>query len=295
MLSVLIPVYNFDVRELVHELNRQCSESGKPYEIILFDDYSELKYRTKNRDLSSLEFVSITELESNVGRSVIRNRLANQAKFEHLLFLDCDSKIEHPDFIARYLQKINGRSIFFGGRSYEKNAPESPKKFLRWLYGVEREVVPATERMKNPFRSFMTNNFLIPKHFFQKVRFNESLSGYGHEDTLFGYDLKQHQLRIEHIDNPLCHIGLEDAEEFLEKTEQGVKNLAFLFKMKFLPEDVRLIASYQTLRTFYLLGAYSFIFKKLKKRLYTNLTGPSPKLSNLDLLKLGLFVEEMKK
>ncbi|MBK9490088.1 MAG: hypothetical protein IPO07_15930 [Haliscomenobacter sp.] len=38
MLSILIPIYNYDVRHLVGELQRQAEELSLTYEICLLDD-----------------------------------------------------------------------------------------------------------------------------------------------------------------------------------------------------------------------------------------------------------------
>lgn len=287
MLSVLIPVYNFDVRDLVHEIHHQASASGVPFEIILLDDASK-DYKQYNSELSRLANVHYNELEHNVGRAIIRNRLAASASYNSLLFLDCDSKIESADFISIYLRSSSPSHIVYGGRSYEKQRPED-SRYFRWLYGVKREVSTAEDRAKRPYRSFMTNNFLIPKSFFKKVKFNESLTGYGHEDTLFGQELKLHGLPIRHIDNPLCHVGLETAEDFIRKTEEGVKNLAYLVKMKLIRRDVTLLKSYRLLKRSRTLGLFKFFAGKAEQNMLKNLKSADPDLTIFDLYKLHLL------
>ena len=49
-------------------------------------------------------------------------------------------------------------------------------------------------------------NLLAPKDIFQKIAFNEKLNGYGHEDTLFGVELKKEGVTMAHIDNPIIHL-----------------------------------------------------------------------------------------
>jgi glycosyltransferase involved in cell wall biosynthesis len=46
MISVLIPVYNYDVTEAVKELHRQLSKEGVNFEIRIIDDASEDAYKT---------------------------------------------------------------------------------------------------------------------------------------------------------------------------------------------------------------------------------------------------------
>ena len=60
---------------------------------------------------------------------------------------------------------------------------------------------------------------------FKKISFNERLSGYGHEDTLFGYELNKNNIQIHHIDNPVLNGHLDTNEAFLLKTEEGLGNL----------------------------------------------------------------------
>jgi len=65
----------------------------------------------------------------------------------------------------------------------------------------------AVERNKHPHRGFSTFNVLFEKSVFSKIRFNEELKQYGHEDTLLGFQLKKAGIDILHIDNGLMHEG----------------------------------------------------------------------------------------
>lgn len=294
MLSVCIPVYDFDVRKLVRELHRQAAAAGVPFEILVFDDASPETIKQLNRELAALPQVQYLELPQNIGRSRIRNLLAARAAFPYLLFLDCDSEIPSPEFIARYLAAASGEVVVCGGRSYRQQEPE-PALRLRWLYGLQRETVPAALRNLHPNRSFMTNNFLISKSLVQQLQFNEKLSGYGHEDTLFGYELKQRDIQIRHIENPAVHIGLETAEEFLAKTEQGVANLFRLYQLLHhdpaFAADIKLLRYFRKLEKLRLAGVFATIFRKVKKRLRENLSSLQPSLRLFDLYKLGLLCE----
>ena len=79
---------------------------------------------------------------------------------------------------------------------------------------------------------------MILKSAFEKVRFNEKLKQYGHEDTFFGFELEQKGIEIKHITNHVLHAELESNQEFLEKSEKGVLNLIILNKLNpsFLPK-----------------------------------------------------------
>src|SRR4030042_667421 len=102
MISICIPVYNFDVTSLVSELSEQVKSLPKPYEVIIIDDCSDNKFKAINRNVCK-SFIYI-ELEENIGRSKIRNLFLRYAKYGYLLFIDCDSIIESSDFLLKYFE-----------------------------------------------------------------------------------------------------------------------------------------------------------------------------------------------
>ena len=94
MLSILIPTYNYDCRRLVSDLYQQAEQAGIEYEIIVADDASPTYiYKEKNREINHLPNCRLIELQENVGRSRIRNRLADEALHEWILFMDCDAEV----------------------------------------------------------------------------------------------------------------------------------------------------------------------------------------------------------
>ena len=167
--------------------------------------------------------LDMKELSSNQGRSRIRNLLADAAKGQYLLFLDCDSKVVKADYLATYVSALHPDTLLYGGRCYLPTPPADQRYYLHWYYGIHREQQSAEQRQKQPYHSFMTNNFLIPTKQFMAIRFDESLKQYGHEDTLFGMELKNRQVPIVHMDNPLEHTGIEVAEIFLDKTKRQLR------------------------------------------------------------------------
>ena len=100
----------------------------------------------------------------------------------------------------------------------------------------------------------MTNNFLIRTKVFEAIKFDESLVGYGHEDTLFGFELKKNNVQIVHIDNPILNGDYQENETYLHQTEKGISNLVQMLKYKNydknLIEDVTLLRTYYKLYTF---------------------------------------------
>lgn len=284
-ISILIPVFNFDVSHLVEELFSQSQQAHNlgDFEILLFDDGSTQKYN--NASLAN-EKITYKEFKENQGRSRIRNLLAENAQFEALLFLDCDSRIDQLDFIKAYVQNFQDGSVVYGGRTYDKQPPEDAY-FLRWKYGIEREIISANIRIENPYKSFMTNNFLIDRKVFLNIQLDESLKGYGHEDTLLGIELKKAGIPIIHIDNPAVHIGLETEAEFLEKTKEGIRNLWYLKEEgKLSCKDVKLLKYQRIMSKFPLKNLFTAYYKRKAKKIEANIKSKQVNIRSFDLWKL---------
>ena len=289
MLSILIPVYNWDVVDLVSALHDQCVRSGIDFEIRCYEDGSTRAWREKNYGLRSQDGVVYRVFEENIGRAAIRNRLAEDATQPFLLFLDCDSGLPDDQFIARYLENTVQGGILYGGRIYDSKPPENKKCRLHWQYGQRRETAGASERQQFPYHRFMTNNFLIPRLVFGQVRFEERLKQYGHEDTLFGQQLQEHGIPIIHLDNPVIHRGLEEADIFLEKNRQAMENLCLLAAV-YPKLQTQLLTTVAHLRLWNLKGLALIVLRGIFPLLKRNLLSSHPQLKALDLFKLYYFL-----
>lgn len=291
MVSVLIPVYNTDVRNLVRQLHDQLNQDGIAGEILCIDDASDDKIKILNQEINLLPSVRTINLDQNIGRSKIRNRLAQEAKFDCLIYMDCDHTVINESFIKNYLRyKDNSNFVVYGGTTYGA-PPTDPKLILHWKYGRDRECIPAEKRNQNRFGTFKTNNFFLPKSVFTKMKFNEGVKGYGHEDTLFAKDLERNGFELVHIENPLQHDGLELNTVFLEKQKNALKNLVILYKDGKVGREIRLIRFYEQMKKLGLLFLVRTMYLKDEKKLIDNLFSDQPSLGNLDRLKLGWFMK----
>lgn len=273
MISICIPIYNFNISALVGRLTEQIKQLEVPAEILLIDDASLPAFKEQNTVIASQHHY--IPLDKNIGRAAIRNRFLNIAQYPYLLFLDCDSLVEESHFLQNYVESIKQypNHVICGGRVYP-TTPPSRDKMLRWKYGVAKESKPATIRNKHPHASFMTNNFVIPKLVFQDIRFDESLVDYGHEDTLFGFELRKNEVPIIHSNNPILNGDLETNKVFLKNTEKGIANLArILQKKEFdkeLIQDVTLLRVYYKFKNFEWLIRFKFFLLKPLLRSYLN-------------------------
>jgi glycosyltransferase involved in cell wall biosynthesis len=289
MLSICIPVYNYSVVELVKILDLQAEKSGKPIEILVIDDASAINYHLENEKIEKLSHVKYIRLPKNIGRSKIRNLLAEKSANNFLLFLDANIKIDNDLFVENYLKIIVDEKVIIGGiKSCEK--PVNKEYILRWKYSNIRESQPSAIRQLNPYKNFIAKNFLIPKSVFKNIQFDQDITGYGHEDTLFGLKLKQLIVPIIHIDNAVIHANLENNKRFISKTEEGIANLLSLYSSR--KNDIEFIKSFKLLKYYLKLGKLNkqfvaFVFKLFKPVLIWQLTGFYPKMLVFDFYKIG--------
>ncbi|MDY7394700.1 glycosyltransferase [Aureibaculum sp. 2210JD6-5] len=293
MLSVLIPTYNYKALPLIQEVHKQLVSSSIDFEIICIDDSSEEEFLIPPIQINSLSNTNYNILDKNLGRSKVRNILAGKAKFNWLLFLDSDVKPLRSDFINNYLEVISlNNKVICGGIRYETEKPKSERQ-LRHKYGKKREEKSVFERKQQPFRYLLASNFLIEKKVFEDIKFNESLTQYGHEDTLLGIDLRKREINILHIENPVFHLGVEKSSVFLKKTEQAVRNALFLYRQNLVTkEDIKLIDKYIRLR--FIKKPIVFVFRTFKNQIFKQLNSKNPSLLLFDFYKLA-FLYSLKK
>jgi len=290
MLSILIPIYNYKVVKLVKSIKKQCEKAKIEYEILCFDDGSKAKIKSENSVLRSYFGVNYTELSENLGRARIRNWLAKIAIFDNLLFLDCDSKIVHKDFISSYLSEIQNLEVVSGGRIYSKKKPRAKSKKLHWLYGTKRESKKARFRNKNAITFFHSNNFLVKRDIIIKYPFDQNVEGYGYEDLLWAKYLYKKGVDIKHIDNEVEHLGLEKNTVFLKKTETAVENLKTINKSSTVIET-RLMKFQHTLQKYRLEKLVKSYCEKNKTKITQNLMSENPSMYYLDLYKYICYNE----
>ncbi|RTQ52223.1 glycosyltransferase family 2 protein [Hymenobacter gummosus] len=293
-LSVLIPVYNWPVRGLVQALLAQMPAWPGPVEILLLDDGSAAEYQAQNQPLSGLSGVQYRELAQNVGRAAIRNQLVAWARHPWLLLLDNDSSVPDADFLRRYAAALPQAPVLVGGTCYEAQPPAEASLRLRWHYGRQREQRPAARRQHDPYAQLTINNLLIRAEVFRRFGLDETLTRYGHEDTKFGWRLREARVPVVHLDNPVRHDGLEPTEVFLRKTHDAVRNLAALYRAEGLGTDSRLLQTALRLRRLGLAGAARAALHAAAPLLLRRILSPAaPDLRAFDLLKLGWLLQEL--
>ncbi len=292
MLSILIPVYNVKVDQLVASLNDQCTRQEITYEIICLDDGSNERLRDYHKAHLTGEHIVYDEVKQNLGRSSIRNTLARQAQYPFLLFLDGDQAITRPDFIQLYLKAIKShpQAVLCGGTIYSQDPPKDRSYVLHWHYGKYREEVPAYVRFQSPQRHFHSNNFLIAKDLFIDIRFDTTIKGYGYEDLELGHRLTQLHKKIVHIENPVLHLGLKPSYKFLADLKSASANLSFLYAQNKIG-DTPLILWYNRIKIFRLWKPLILVFRAQEQRMLQWFESQHRPLLLLDALKLLYFAQ----
>ncbi len=226
VLSILIPTHNYTCYTLVADLHSQAETLGVPYEIIVAEDGSRdsvsIIANHKIEELSNCRHVIGKE---NVGLATTRNRLARQALYDWILFIDCDARVEKADFLASYVAAMGKADVIVGGL-YHPQKNDNPQRSLRFKYEKEADKVRgAAFRNQNPYSKFSAFNCMVRRSVFLCILFDEQCRYYGYEDALFGVELKHRGISVLHIDNPLMHTGIDTNQAFLEKTDTALHTL----------------------------------------------------------------------
>lgn len=303
-LSVLVPVYDWDSSALLSGLHEQGmrllekrsrdSQTNFGFELIVADDCSS-RAILRDKVAASVQGLSCCRyfaLEHNIGRAAVRNFLADKARFDKLLFIDCDAELCSCSFLEEYLNAAGSASDSGEGRVQVvcgglKHPDTLPAKGMELRYRYEKKADrkrSAAYRCIEPYDRFTPFSFLIDSTCFNAIRFDESFSRYGYEDVLFGMELKRRNVPILHIDNPLVHVGLEDSRTYLAKTDTAVRNL--YENMDRIGEGSSLLSCYRRLERLHLTELILAIGKCFDKSITANLTGRHPSLKLFSFYKL---------
>lgn len=271
-ISILIPVYNWDIALLVRSLVSQIEESNLVCEIIIADDASTIKniQETNTNFITSIDKSNIHyyALEKNIGRSKIRNFLFEKSQGNYLLFLDADTLPDSNLFLKKYADTIHTSSakIVLGGISYNTVIKKDPKYTFYLYMGRKLGEISPNTRLIDPWRYVITSNILINSRIFQTFPIDNNFEAYGYEDTEWGIRLMKAS-DIVHIDNTVSHLGLETKQNLLSKVFTSTENFHKL------------------------VNKHNAILKTWKLNIYVNKTSylPSTWLSNILILLLFIF------
>lgn len=290
MISVLIPVYNDDLRNLLKQIYHQAFQAKIQFEILVADDASTQEdTKRKNQLYGQLKHCKFYNFSENQGRTFMRNFLAQKASYDHLLFLDSDVLPKNQNFIQEFIAHINQADLIFGGINYAEETPPL-SQILRWKYGKAREAKSVEQRKKNPYFTIISQALFIKKQVFLEA--NQYLQNQYGLDSVFTSNLLKNQAKILHINNPIIHYGLESSEKFIKKTEKGLETLAELEQKNLIDKNYRPVqTAYRKLESLRLLRFYNFGYRLFRKKILKNLYSNNPSLFYFDLYKLNFYID----
>lgn len=231
-LSILVPVYNWDVRALLEILHNQAEELPERYgiEIIAVDDGSDKKYDIRPF-IAQLPLINYEKRESNEGRVAIRNHLISRAKGEFILLLDGDMLPDHETFLLNYIELAeSGCDIISGGISYKQHTERKENYSFYYYKSAKTEAISAKLRRRNPWRYVFTSNIVVRRTITESVPFDPRFTGYGFEDIEWALRLAD-SYGITHIDNCCSHMGVMSKRQTFSRMRDSIDNFALLLSL----------------------------------------------------------------
>jgi len=280
-LSVLIPFFHDDPSALVDALSFQTEQSS--VEIILVDDGTGDAHLTRNlQTLISQQTlaISLVTFEGNKGRSAARNHLQNVARAEWLLFLDADMRPTSTQFLENYLKVINDNKadVFFGGFTVERKSVNKAGELHRALSEVS-DCLPLAERKAAGPQFVASSNLCLRKSVITEHPFDDAFVGWGWEDSDWAARIST-SYRLEHIDNPALHLGLESTETLLRRFQTSGQNYRRFIEKH--PDLAKTLTLYKLSRSLGKIPGQKF----MRPFLRAIVKSPSPMKARLVALKL---------
>jgi glycosyltransferase involved in cell wall biosynthesis len=286
-LSILIPNYNNMCVGLVTVLQRQAEALGIDYEILVADDASPQKVSIQqNQAINDLPHCRYIVKETNTGSAATRNYLGKRSQYHWLLFLDCDITIPDDHFLERYMADAHD-GVVNGGICIIDDANLSHN--LRYLYEKAAESAHTAEiRQANKYHEFRSTNFMIERKMLEACPFDERFKRSGYEDVLFGKMLKQQQVPVTHIDNPVMMTEFESNPDYVSKIERSMQTLhTFRHELRGYSRILTFDKGIHISAVRGLIRLWHYLFGGWERR---NLCGKRPWLKLFSLYRLGYYL-----
>jgi len=286
-LSILIPNYNNVCVGLVTVLQQQADALGIDYEILVADDASPQKDTVRqNEAIGALPHCRYIVKETNTGSAATRNFLGQQSRYRWLLFLDCDIAIPDDRFLERYMADAH-EGVVNGGICIVDD--DTLRHNLRYMYEKQAEPAhTAARRQANRYHEFRSTNFLIGREVLEACPFDERFTRSGYEDVLFGKMLKQQQVSVTHIDNPVMMTEFESNPDYVTKIERSMRTLhTFRHELRGYSRILTFDDGIHISAVRWLIRLWHRVFGTLERR---NLCGSRPILKLFTLYRLGYYL-----
>lgn len=252
-LSILIPFYRDDPSVLLRSLDAQTVDAHR-VEILVMDDGTGDPTLTATAQATASQMrlpCQLITAPQNRGRSATRNALQDKAKAKWVLFLDADMRVDHADFLLKYLECIEAScgDIIFGGFAVEAQASD-PDTDLHRILSKTSDCLPADHRRQSGAQHVASSNLCIRTSVLETEPFDPNFKGWGWEDSEWAARVSE-RYRLIHIDNPAVHLGLETTESLLSRfASSGGNYLRFVNAHPTLAQSLPLYRIVQRLKHF---------------------------------------------
>lgn len=277
--SINILNYNYLPFETI-EYFAKVNYPTNAFEVVIWDDGSTEEIRIAIQQfIKSYPSIDLVWQNENIGRAKMRQKLLSSFNGEWGIFMDADI-VPLPDIFKTLDQHLIYADSVYSGQLLYPTAPPKPDLLLHWKYGTHRET-----RSK---KGFKTGFFALHHSMKNKLAFDTTISHYGHEDTVFGFQLKQQQIKVERLPCLAIHTGLHPRSEFIQHQLQAIDNL-IIIKEKY-PNLQTSLSKWGDIFSKYSIARWILTLPYLKRIYYRMLNKENPKLWALDLLKLNHYI-----
>lgn len=225
-LSIIIPTIGRDTLKLVLEallLNKNFDQI-KPEIIVVFDGK---KVDREWLIVNGLEAVKVLKTDKKAYAAGARNLGLQHATGEVIAFIG-DDTIPEPDWLERLIQWHQSHpqpaAALLGKVAWIDRLSSDP--FHQWLERTALFDYAKLDRGLQPtWRHFYTSNVSVKKKLLANEKFSDQFTGWGFEDSEFGYRLSQRGMQL-HYDADLVvqHDDPQTLEGVVKRTQQARAN-----------------------------------------------------------------------
>ena len=160
---------------------------------------------------------------------------------------------------------------------------------LRYIYEKDAEPAHTAERRQaNKYHEFRSTNFMIDRAVLEACPFDERFTRSGYEDVLFGKMLKQQQIPVTHIDNPVMMTKFETNPDYVTKIERSMRTLhTFRNELRGFSRILTFDSGIHISAVRWIIRLWHRIFGSMERR---NLCGSRPILKLFALYRLGYYL-----